>query len=101
MLGWSTSVDEDAWWKANNLGHVPNDLYSIALHEMGHALVFNPGHDGFSGFYAVGEVRDAVVEAYYGSFPAMYKDHILGIDSISLRGAFGAEYKGGTPLVVG
>ena len=32
------------WWRATNLGDMENDLYSIAHHEIGHALVFNPGH---------------------------------------------------------
>ena len=38
-LGWMISPTESVWWEATNLGDVPNDLYSIALHEMGHALV--------------------------------------------------------------
>ena len=61
-------------------------------------VVFNDGHDGFAGFYEVREVRDSVVRAYYGSYPAMNRNHhILGIDPISGRGAYGDENNGVTP----
>ena len=72
-LGWGTSVDEGSVWQANNRWH--NDLYSIALHEMGHAVVFNDCHDGFAGFFDVREVRDAAVRAYYGYYPRMDDAH--------------------------
>ena len=42
-LGWMTSVDESTWWEFTNYGKSEGDLYSIAIHEIGHALVFNPG----------------------------------------------------------
>ena len=98
-VGWLTSVPESDWWKATNLGGEPHDLYSIALHEMGHALVFNPGHDGFAGFYDVREVRDNAVRAYYGAYPAIDRYHHLPgtIDPVSRRGAYGNEYGAETP----
>ena len=88
-LGWGTSVDEGSVWQANNRWH--NDLYSIALHELGHAVVFNDCHDGFAGFFNVREVRDAAVRAYYGSYPRMDDGHHFfdAIDPISRRGAYG------------
>ena len=98
-VGWLISVPESGWWKATNLGGEPHDLYSIALHEMGHALVFNDGHDGFAGFYDVREVRDAAVMAYYGAYPAIDRYHHLPgtIDPVSRRGAYGNEYGAETP----
>ena len=42
-LGWMTSLPDEEWWKGTNFGDVQNDLYSIVFHEVGHALVFNPG----------------------------------------------------------
>ena len=97
-LGWRTSADEDTWWEPTNYGSYPSDLYSIALHEMGHAVVFNDCHDGFAGFYEVREVRDPVVMAYHGSYPVMNKNHhLFGIDPISGRGAYGDENNGITP----
>ena len=90
-VGWLTSVPESEWWKATNYGGEPHDLYSIALHEMGHAWVFNHGHKGFARFYDVREVRDAAVMAYYGSYPRMDDSHHFfdAIDPISRRGGYG------------
>ena len=88
-----TSVDESTWWEFTNYGKSEGDLYSIAIHEIGHALVFNPGHDGFAGFREAEEVRDSIVKAYYGSFPYVDSfDHLVGsIDPISKRGGFGND----------
>ena len=98
MFGWSPSIYEDTWWNGHGHGPTPNDLYSIALHEMGHAAVFNDGHDGFAGFYEVREVRDSAVLDYYGSYPVMDKlHHLLGIDPASGRGVYGDENNGVTP----
>ncbi len=74
-----------------------NDFYSIAHHEIGHALIFNPSNPEFK--------RDAViandaVRAYLGNDAKTdAHDHLDGIiDPASLRGAFGNEYNGKTPL---
>ena len=89
--GWSTELDDNRWWAAWENGKA--DLYSIVLHEIGHALVFNPGHDGFSGFKDAREVSDPVVTAYYGSYPRLDEtDHLReSIDPTSRRGAFGGH----------
>ena len=97
--GWLVSTDESEWWKAESPVSPPSDLYSIALHEMGHAVVFSDCHDGFAGFYEAREVRDAIVRAYIGSYPVMDRaGHLTGtINTASRRGAFGNEYGGETP----
>ena len=43
-LGWLVTLADRDWWQATNHGDVKNDLYSIAHHEIGHALIFNPNN---------------------------------------------------------
>ena len=98
-LGWMTSEQDDDWWQATNLGDVPNDVYSIAHHEMGHALAFNPGYNGFKRMKAVGQAEPREIVEYFGSSPAVDQyDHVPGaIDPASRRGAYGNEYHGAMP----
>ncbi len=100
-FGWMASMDEGTWWRGSGQGPTPNDLYSIALHEMGHVLVFYGGCNDVFGFYEAGEVRDPVVRDYYGSYPRTnrYHHHIDGtIDPVSRRGAYGTENGGEVAL---
>ena len=94
-LGWLTALPDEQWWKAKNL-EGPHDFYSIALHEIGHALMFNPGYPVFSKFKELGYIQDATIRDYYGKYPAITPgaaDHLPGtIDTVSRRGAYGGEY---------
>ena len=47
-LGWLLITDDNDWLVTGNLGNQTNDFYSIAHHEIGHALIFNPAHPGFN-----------------------------------------------------
>ena len=100
-LGWMTSLPDEEWWKATNFGDVQNDLYSIVFHEIGHALVFNPGYDEFAKFKELGYIKDATVRDYYDKYPAIspgIPDHLPDtIDPASRRGAYGNEYGGEMP----
>lgn len=98
-LGWFLTTSDGDWWKASNFGNEQNDLYSIAHHEIGHSLIFNPAHTRFGNFKSAGHVEDAQVLAYHGSNPAIdAADHLDGsIDRLSRKGAFGYEYFGDVP----
>jgi hypothetical protein len=98
--GWLVSLKDADCWKATNLGDVENDLYSIAHHEIGHALVFNAFNPLFGKAKKKGKLEDAALKAYLGADPAIDKtDHLDGIvDPASRRGAFGYEYHGEMPL---
>ncbi len=102
-LGWNASITDDSWFVATNLGGVPNDLYSIALHEMGHALTFNPGYPVFQTYKTQGFVNDPAVVAYHGgTVPVNASDHLanagLLVDRVSKKGLFGSEYANEVPL---
>ncbi len=97
-LGWFLSTGPDDWWRTN-FSADQNDLLSITLHEMGHALIFNAGHTRFASFKTAGKVNDVAVLAYHGQAPAVdASDHLDGaIDRLSGKGAFGYEYYGTVP----
>ncbi len=94
--GWLASRSDDDWWKATNLRDVPNDLYSIAHHEIGHALIFNPNNRRIERGKKIDSKR---LRAYLGSDPVLNNsDHLeTVVDPASLRGAFGNEYHGNMP----
>ena len=84
---------------SGNLGDETNDFYSIAHHEIGHALIFNEGHPGFNMAKTNGAFTSAAVTNYYGGpVPIDANDHLTGaIDPDSGQGAFGYEYYGNIP----
>jgi len=98
--GWLVRLDDRDWWKATNLGDVPNDLYSIVHHEIGHALFFNPANTLFARAKSKGRLRSAALRAYLGTDPKINPaDHFDGmVDPASRRGVFGYEYHGDMPL---
>jgi hypothetical protein len=96
-LHWmSPLIADEQWWQATNLQDVPNDLYSILHHEIGHALFFHPDNPKFP---RNGVLKDAAIRAYLGTnIKTDLRDHFDGfIDPASLHGAFGNEYHGKTP----
>lgn len=98
-LGWYLTTGDDDWWIASNFGNEQNDLASIAHHEIGHALIFNPSHTIFGNFKTAGQINNAAVVAYQGAMPAIdASDHLNGtIDRLSQKGVFGYEYFGNVP----
>jgi hypothetical protein len=94
-LGWFLTTGDDDWWQSRNHKGV-NDLYSVAHHEIGHALIFHPAHTLFGRALERGYLEDPVVLNYQGSYPNIDSgSHFNGaIDQASQRGAFGHEYYG-------
>jgi hypothetical protein len=99
-LGWLFLTNDDDWLRTGNLGNETNDFFSIAHHEIGHALIFNQAHPGFATALANGAFTSAAVTNYYGGPVPIdaSNDHLTGvIDPESGQGAFGYEYYGNIP----
>jgi Putative Ig domain len=98
-LGWLFLTNDNDWLVSGNLGNETNDFYSIAHHEIGHALIFNPAHPGYYLAKTNGAFTSAAVTNYYGGpVPIDQYDHLTGaIDPDSGQGAFGYEYYGNIP----
>lgn len=98
-LGWLLLTNDNDWLVTGNLGHETNDFYSIAHHEIGHAMIFNMAHPGFASASSGGGFRSAMVTNYFGSsIPVNGGDHLDGsIDPESGQGAFGYDYYGSIP----
>ena len=96
-LSWLFLTNDTDWLASGNLGGETNDFYSIAHHEIGHALIFNQAHPGFAAALARGAFTSAAVTEYYGGPVPIDRsnDHLTGvIDPESGQGAFGWEYYG-------
>ena len=99
-LNWLFLTNDNDWLVTGNLGNQTNDFFSIAHHEIGHALIFNQAHPGFATALANGAFTSAAVTNYYGGPVPIdaSDDHLTGvIDPESGQGAFGYEYYGNIP----
>jgi hypothetical protein len=102
-LGWNTTISDDTWYLGTNLTGFPNDLYSIAMHELGHALCFNTGYPVFNSYQTQGFINDPAVVAYHGStiqvdgFSHLNNNGSLLVDRQSKKGMFGSEYDNEVP----
>ena len=70
-LGWDTGVPDEKWWSLSTLDGA-HDFYSIALHEIGHALIFNPGYPKLQEFMELGYINSKKVRDYYAAFVPKY-----------------------------
>ena len=98
-FGWFLTKEDDDWWESGNFADEPHDFYSIAHHEIGHALFFHPSNSKWAHYKEMGEIDDAEVSDYLGHNPVINTfDHLQGdggqleVDPVSQRGAYGNEY---------
>lgn len=94
-LGWFMDDADDAWWISGSLRNEPNDFYSIAVHELGHALGFEGTYPLFREVKRDGFKDEALIQ-YLGFAPTVdASDHFPRvIDPVSGYGGFGMEYQG-------
>ncbi len=97
-LGWFLSATETEWWMSSNRYTETADLYSIAHHEIGHAIGFNSAYPKFESMK-----NQSAFFLFDGgsSMPISIgpQEHFDGtVDRSSLRGAFGNEHGGKVPL---
>jgi hypothetical protein len=97
--GWLLATKDSDWWVSDNRGQHQNDLYSIAHHEMGHALGFNVNYPLEKAAKERGDFESPELLAYHGKYPKVDRlDHLAGeIDDASHRAAFGNEFNGNMP----
>ncbi|MCB9855849.1 MAG: putative Ig domain-containing protein [Phycisphaerales bacterium] len=97
-IGWRINNNDADWWISGNLSNEQNDLYSIAHHEIGHALAFHSAYPGFASGESSRFNSPALLAYYGGSIASDAFDHFNGyIDPASGVGAFGYEYFGNVP----
>lgn len=93
--GWYVDSSDSNWWACGSQSNEQADLYSILLHEMGHAIAFESNYPFFGQALKRRELKEARVKEYLGNDPAVdqycHFDHC--IDPASGFGAFGAEYQ--------
>jgi len=65
-LGWLFLTNDNDWLVTDNHRGQTNDFFSIAHHEIGHALIFSSEHPGFATALANGAFTSAAVTNYYG-----------------------------------
>jgi hypothetical protein len=89
LNGWFLTLGDNDWFLATN--YATNDLYSIAHHEIGHALAFNDNYPAFN----TAALSTQSILAYNNNTPLYTdsSDHFYtSIDRASRYGAFGNEY---------
>lgn len=97
-LGWFVTTSDDDWW-ATWSGNPPNDLYSIAHHEIGHSIAWCDAYPRALDARNKGYYDDPAIVGYLGrTLPVDSVHHFAGIvDPASKRGVFGSEYNGSVP----
>lgn len=97
-LGWAINNHDADWWRIGNRAYERSDLYSIALHEVGHALAFSDNHPGFRRAESDGLTSPRLSEYVDKPVTCDSDCHFPGfIDPESSVGAFGNKYVNAVP----
>ncbi len=98
--GWHFSTRDDEWLISRNGWGEPTDFYSVAHHEIGHALLYHESIPAFAARVRDGRFDSDELRAYLGAEARISEvEHFEGlIDPPSRVGAFGNEYGGEFPL---
>ena len=93
-LGWLVSTGDSDWWQATGVAEVPGDLYSITLHEMGHALFAHTFYPNWPQSTSANILTSPKIVGYHGNGIPVAVDvaHTNVIDRLSLKAAFGYNY---------
>lgn len=93
--GWYIDDSDGNWWVSGSQATEPADLYSIMLHEMGHAIGFETSYPLFGDAQRTGRFGDSRVREYLGDDPPIdvYCHIDRCIDPASGFGVFGAEFQ--------
>jgi hypothetical protein len=95
-LGYFIDNSDENWWCSGNGWDEPSDLYSIMVHESGHALGFEDRYSVFGAARTTGIFRNPELRKYMGKDLAVDENcHFPGsVDPASGYGVFGNEYYG-------
>lgn len=93
--GWHIDTSDANWWVCGSQASEPADLYSIMLHEIGHALAFEGNYPRFGEALRKRKMESPDLVEYLGYPPAVdaYCHFDRCLDPASGFGAFGAEYQ--------
>ncbi len=103
-LDFDPDISDQGWWRPTGIKGTPSELYSTALHEIGHALAFHTSYRIFDNWTKAGSISDPEVLFYQWQYPKINSESHLWqaaakegralsanaqLDRMSRKGAYG------------